>query len=693
MKKICIFLCLLLSMLLLVGCGGNEPETTEGTQSNEKKEGIELSVGTVMTIGVGETKQVNAINIKNQSQMTNVVWTSADPAVASVDFSGKVTGVADGETTITAASIDGKYKASCKVSVSSVLIGMSFETNFVEMEKGSKTTLALQLVPANLEGVKLSWMTGDPKVATVDNGQITAVGNGSTSIIVSSENGINAVCTINVVTTVTGISLDSTKLTLRKGESYRFSVSVLPEDASDPGLEWTSSNPSVATVNAQGVVVALAGGSTNITAKSQNGKIDTCTVVVTSPVEGVTLDREEIVLNVNQIDQLLVTILPADANNRDVLWNSTDVSVVTVSSDGTIMGLKAGTAVITATTIDGYFEASCTITVKNLVTEIVFGEQVLNPDGTPVIPSSDLEHGKTMQLIPTLIPADCEPPVLTWTSSDSTIAMVGSDGTVVGLAVGEATITVTSDNGVSASYVIRVIELEIPIEKIIVDSMLTLKIGKNVKLAVSLLPTNTTESFTITSSNPSIVRVNADGTLVPLKTGSAIITVTSKSGAVSVKCGVYVEELTDYEREAYKQEYDNRKNLLENEHNNNLNGINVKWDPQIKTAQNNLAKHTITTEADYKAARTTYVNSLNAAQTKLNDAVAAGDQDLIKIYTDEKDVWQKKLNELDDNWTLYTLTKTQLDNLNTSKNNEISNENTRYANALDALAAEYSFLN
>ena len=693
MKKICIFLCLLLPLCLLVGCNGNGGDTTSNSGVTEKKEGIELSVGTRMTIGVGETKQIQAINMKNNAQMTNVVWTSEDPTVATVDYNGNVTGVADGETTITAASIDGKYKASCKVSVSSVLIGMNFESASIEMEKGSKTTLNLILNPANLEGVQLTWMTGDPKVATVDNGVVTAVGNGSTSIIVSAETGLNAVCTINVVTNVTGITLDSNKLSLRKGESQQLTVTLLPEGASDPGLEWTSSNPSVATVNSQGVVKAIAGGSTVITAKTPNGKLATCSVTVSSPVTGVSLDRQEIVLNINQADQLQVNILPEDASDKRIIWDSSDVSIVTVSSDGKIMGLKAGTVEITAITLDGYFRATCTVTVKNLVTEIVFGEPAVDPNGNPIIPSSDLELGKNMLLVPTLIPADCDPPLLTWTSSNPTVATVGNDGTVVGLAEGEATITVTSDNGVSATYVIRVVELEIPIEKIIVESSISLKNGKNGKLAISLLPLNTTEGYTIVSSNSSVVRVNADGTLIPVKKGWAIITITSKSGAVTAECAVSVEELTDYELEEYRKEYEKKKADLETQTLNNQNSIKEKWNKQISELQDRISELPLTSKGDYTSKRNKAENEMKQIEDLLNSAIAEGNQEKITQYTDLKDTCQKEIDDLDYNWKLYELTTTQLSNLRTSMDNELANEANRYQNALDALDDEYSFLN
>ena len=692
MKKLCIFLCLLLPLCLFVACNGNETETTSNSAVTEKKEGIELSVGTRMTIGVGETKQIQAINMKNATQMTNVVWTSEDPAIANVDFNGNVTGVADGETTITAASIDGKYKASCKVSVSSVLIGMSFESPSIEMEKGTQTTLKLILTPANLEGIELTWMTGDPKVATVENGVVTAVGNGSTSIIVSAESGINAVCTINVVTNVTGISLDSNKLSLRKGETYQFVATLLPEGASDPGLEWTSSNTDVATVNSQGVVKAIAGGSTVITAKTPNGKLATCSVTVSSPVTGVSLDREEIVLNINQADQLIVSILPEDASDLRIIWDSSDVSIVTVSSDGKIMGLKAGTVEITAITLDGYFRASCTVIVKNLVTEITFGDPVLGDNGTPVTPSADLELGKNMQLVPNLIPADCDIPVLTWTSSNPAVALVGADGTVVGLTAGEAIITVTSDNGVSAEFIVRVVELEIPIQNIIVNPMMNLKIGKSAKLNISLLPVNTTEGYTIVSSNPSVVSVK-DGILTPKKKGNAIITITSKSGEVTAECAVFVDELTEYELEEYRQEYEQKKADLETQTQNNQTSINEKWNKQIGEVQEQISTLPITSKDDYKSKRDKAEQEMKQIESWLKAAIDEGNQEKINQYTSLKDTCQKEIDDLDYNWKLYELTTTQLSNLHTSLKNELANERVRYQNALDALNDEYSFLN
>lgn len=692
MKKLCIFLCLLLPLCLFVACNGNKTETTSNSAVTEKKEGIELSVGTRMTIGVGETKQIQAINMKNATQMTNVVWTSEDPAIANVDFNGNVTGVADGETTITAASIDGKYKASCKVSVSSVLIGMSFESPSIEMEKGSQTTLKLILTPANLEGIELTWMTGDPKVATVENGVVTAVGNGSTSIIVSAESGINAVCTINVVTNVTGISLDSNKLSLRKGETYQLVATLLPEGASDPGLEWTSSNTDVATVNSQGVVKAIAGGSTVITAKTPNGKLATCSVTVSSPVTGVSLDREEIVLTINQADQLIVSILPEDASDLRIIWDSSDVSIVTVSSDGKIMGLKAGTVEITAITLDGYFRASCTVIVKNLVTEITFGDPVLGDNGTPVTPSADLELGKNMQLVPNLIPADCDIPVLTWTSSNPAVALVGADGTVVGLTAGEATITVTSDNGVSAEFIVRVVELEIPIQNIIVNPMMNLKIGKSAKLSISLLPVNTTEGYTIVSSNPSVVSVK-DGILTPKKKGNAIITITSKSGEVTAECAVFVDELTEYELEEYRQEYEQKKADLETQTQNNQASINEKWNKQIGEVQEQISTLPITSKDDYKSKRDKAEQEMKQIESWLNAAIDEGNQEKINQYTGLKDTCQKEIDDLDYNWKLYELTTTQLSNLHTSLKNELENERVRYQNALDALNDEYSFLN
>ena len=145
---------------------------------------------------------------------------------------------------------------------------------------------------------------------------------------------------------------------------------VEPANATNKAVTWSSDNISVATVDANGLVTAVAEGSATITVTTEDGnKTATCEVTVTTatvPVTGVTLDPTSLTLNVNQTATLTATITPNDATNQNVTWTSDNPSVATVSG-GVVTAVAPGEATITATTQDGSFDATCTVTVNKPV--------------------------------------------------------------------------------------------------------------------------------------------------------------------------------------------------------------------------------------------------------------------------------------------------------------------------------------
>ena len=682
MKKLCIFLCLLLPLFLFAACADDEqaPDETSGTAVND---GIKIDLGDAVTIGVNETKQLTALSRKDNS-MTTVIWSSSDSSVVAVNYDGLLTGIADGTAVITATTPNEAYTATCTVTVSSVLTNIVFENANVDMEKGAEITLTPILTPANITNVSLTWMSDNPKVATVTDGVVKAVGNGSTSIIVSDETNMHtAVCTVTVTTTVTGVTLDveSDTIQMDKGDTRTLVAAVIPADASDPTLTWSSSMPDIVEVSADGTITAKAGGAANITVTTVNGIVASCTVVVNSPVVGITLDQTEVVLGVGETLQLVATIDPADANLQDVSWGCSDLSVVNVDNTGALLGLKTGTVEVTVTTIDGNLTATCTVTVINAATEITFDAE-----------GGDLELGKMMQLIPILTPEDADPPVLTWVSSDPTIATVDEYGNVTALALGETVITATATNGVTATYNLRVVELEIKIEKIVMDEILSVKVASTFNIGISLLPNNCTEGYVITSLDPTMIRVNSDGSLTPLKAGATTVVVSSKSCSVSASCVVSVDALTDAEREALSQEYAQKDAELLQEHNNNIASITAKYDAQLAKIDEIIAKLSISSETEYNTKRADLSTRLADAQAALDQAVLDGDQQMIAVHTATRDALQEQINNLDKDWTtLSLLLKNRQDNL-TAKSNELSNEDARYLAAQNKLKAEYAFL-
>ncbi len=235
------------------------------------------------------------------------------------------------------------------------------------------------------------------------------------------------------------------------GRTVQLTASVLPENATDKKVNWTSSDSSIAEVDSDGLVTGVSKGSAVITATTANGKQASCTVTVSVPVETVTLDKSEAELKTGETLSLTATVLPADAGNKSVTWSSDAENVASVEN-GLVTAKEAGTAVITVVTSDGYKEASCTITVtapEVLVTEVILDKN-----------SATLEIGEALTLKATIAPENATDKVLSWASSDENIVKVNENGVVTAIKEGSATVTVTAANGKTASCKITVTDKE-----------------------------------------------------------------------------------------------------------------------------------------------------------------------------------------------------------------------------------------
>jgi Bacterial surface proteins containing Ig-like domains len=173
----------------------------------------------------------------------------------------------------------------------------------------------------------------------------------------------------NPAVPVQSVSLDKTTLDLNVGENATLVATVLPENADDKTVTWTSSNTAVATVDATGKVTAVAAGEAVITVTTTDGgKTATCTVTVTNPavpVQSVSLDKTTLDLNVGENATLVATVLPENADDKTVTWSSSNTTVATVDATGKVTAVAAGEAVITVTTTDGSKTATCTVKVND----------------------------------------------------------------------------------------------------------------------------------------------------------------------------------------------------------------------------------------------------------------------------------------------------------------------------------------
>ena len=156
------------------------------------------------------------------------------------------------------------------------------------------------------------------------------------------------------------------------------------------------------------------------------------------PVTGVSVVPTAGSVTVGQTLALTASVAPADATNKAVTWSSSSDSIATVSDDGVVTGVAEGDATITVTTEDGGFTATCDVTVEAATVAVT---------GVSVSPTSDsITVGETLTLTATVAPDNATNKTVTWSTSEATVATV-EDGVVTGVAEGDATITVTTEDG------------------------------------------------------------------------------------------------------------------------------------------------------------------------------------------------------------------------------------------------------
>ena len=298
---------------------GDEPGTNPGTDTDDDKDIVVTSVSlnkTSLTLEVGENYTLVVTVSPSNATDKSVTWSSTNSSVAAVS-GGKVTAKSEGTTTITATAHNGK-KASCTITVNESapeaieVTSVSLNKTSLTLEIGESETLTATVMPSNATDKSVTWTSSDQAVATVVNGKITAVGSGIATITATASNGKKASCTITViepapeVIEVTSVSLNKTSLTLEIGESETLTATVMPSNATDKSVTWTSSDQAVATV-ANGKITAVGSGIATITATASNGKTAICKVTVNAAipeitqVEGATIDGTDIFMLVDHM--------------------------------------------------------------------------------------------------------------------------------------------------------------------------------------------------------------------------------------------------------------------------------------------------------------------------------------------------------------------------------------------------------
>ena len=408
-------------------------------------ESVSPSVST-LSLKAGETFMLGAEISPSTATNKAVVWQTDNLDVALVSESGEVTAVSVGDARIIAV-VDGVHSSPCVVTVERTPVsGVSLSKSSLTMGIGESAELDATIEPSTATCKNLIWSSDNPEVVVVNNGVINAQGTGKATIICASEEdeSILAECVVTVKSIpISSLRLDPESITLDIDEKKTISAIIIPSNASDKTVHWSSESYEIASVDDNGTVTGHAKGTTRIIASAADGTIiASCAVKVIPsyvPVDWISLETITLEMSVGESYLMKYRIYPDDATNQEVIWKSGTNSVATVSQSGLIKAVSEGTAYIMATTVDGGKSKQCKVTVN---------APAVSVSGVSLSVSSlNLSKGQTERLTYTISPSSASNKNVTWSSSDESVATVTSDGTVTAKAAGSATITCTTDDG------------------------------------------------------------------------------------------------------------------------------------------------------------------------------------------------------------------------------------------------------
>ena len=278
---------------------------------------------------------------------------------------------------------------------------------------------------------------------------VTALSNGTAVLKVSTYGepyGVygtyTSMVTVNVVTPVTDVVMGQADMVINLNphtaqydsprslpESYKVTATLKPAYPSNMNVFWSSSNPKVAVVSNNSApvlnttvsdpnfglwqitetITPLSNGTTVIKVTTADGsKTDTTTVVVTTPVTGLSMSAMPIVLNPTKLYTLQATVLPTTATNRSLIWESTNTAVATVDSNGIVKAVTTGSCGISATTVDGDYSAMAAV---NVITPLVGVQLLVN---TPL----PIHINDVVQILVVMVPTTASNQQFSWTVTD-----------------------------------------------------------------------------------------------------------------------------------------------------------------------------------------------------------------------------------------------------------------------------------
>ncbi|MBE6608077.1 MAG: hypothetical protein E7633_05950 [Ruminococcaceae bacterium] len=411
-------------------------------------------------------------------------------------------------------------------------------TGVVELDVGKTAQLKAINLATEMETSNVNWTSDNEAVAAVDSrGTVTGVSEGSAIISATTIDGeYSASCTVVVTLRLTGVEIDYEYYDMEIGETAKLSASPIPGNFVGASYTWMSSVPSVATVDNEGNITALALGTTSIMVEAAPGEYTAiCTVVVGKKAQSISLKPTSLKLYKGESEQLDFSVSPSDATSR-IFWTSSNEKVAIVNSGGTVTAIGSGSATITMSTTNGLIK-TCKVTVTAVLEEIHF-------DIDEVV----LQKGDKLTINVTYVPSDATNKTLTWTSSDPSVAKV-EKGVVYALSNGFVTIKAESESG-SCVAECKIL-INNPLKSLAFEGTLDKNTGKYPTISMQCtdamkapivadpIDADELESLIWEVSDPKLLKISSDGTMTALAEGTVTVKVSSTNG-FTASCDVEI---------------------------------------------------------------------------------------------------------------------------------------------------------
>lgn len=365
--------------------------TITSVQFSKKELNLEVGQSAALTYTVLEAEADQNVSI-SISDANKISYTQ-----------GIVRALDEGKATIIVTASDKIHADTCYVNITkkpeppkNVIKSVYFgDDSHSTEENGKDYYLTAHVNPDNAIIDKVEWTVSNPRSARIveyDDSPLEChvypLLEGVASITITINDTISATHKLIVkagekTTPVTGVSLSSTSMSMEVGDTKTLTATIVPSNATNKNVSWSSSNTLVASVSTSGVVTAKAVGTTTITVKTADGsKTASCSVTVKAreiipdpepepvAVTGLTLSSESVQLPTGSTYTIKYEVSPSNATNKSVTFRSSDTSVATVSTSGVITAKAAGEAVITVTTVDGNYSKEFALTVISVPASI-----------------------------------------------------------------------------------------------------------------------------------------------------------------------------------------------------------------------------------------------------------------------------------------------------------------------------------